>query len=83
MVDVEGVNVLGGAAEKLIDRFKDCQLPCTPDTVKVVQDAYQALVEYLDELLAGTWNSTPCPRLAGSRSEGWMRSTPSLSCTSR
>ncbi|GAB3391644.1 hybrid sensor histidine kinase/response regulator [Massilia agri] len=54
MVDVEGVNVLGGAAEKLIDRFKDGQLPCTPDTVKVVQDAYQALVEYLDELLAGS-----------------------------
>ncbi len=53
MVDVEGVNVLGGAAEKLIDRFKDGQLPCNPDTVKVVQDAYQALVEYLDELLAG------------------------------
>ncbi|MEW6762738.1 MAG: Hpt domain-containing protein [Pseudomonadota bacterium] len=53
MVDVEGVNVLGGAAEKLIDRFKDGQLPCTPDNVKVVQDAYQALVEYLDELLAG------------------------------
>ena len=54
MVDVDGVNVLGGAAEKLIDRFKDGQLPCTPDTVKVVQDAYQALVEYLDELLAGS-----------------------------
>ncbi|WP_288381450.1 Hpt domain-containing protein [uncultured Massilia sp.] len=54
MVDVEGVNVLGGAAERLIDRFKDGQLPCTPETVKVVQDAYQALVEYLDELLAGS-----------------------------
>ncbi len=54
MVDVEGVNVLGGAAERLIDRVKDGQVPCTPETVKVVQDAYQALVEYLDELLAGS-----------------------------
>ncbi|MGI4720277.1 MAG: Hpt domain-containing protein [Janthinobacterium lividum] len=54
MVDVDGVAVLGGAAERLIDRFKDGGLPCTPDNVKVVQDAYQALVEYLDELLAGS-----------------------------
>ncbi|VXC53909.1 Chemotaxis protein CheA [Massilia sp. 9I] len=54
LVDVEGVAVLGGAAERLIDRFKDGALPCTAESVKVVQDAYQALVEYLDELLAGS-----------------------------
>ncbi|MCC2956686.1 Hpt domain-containing protein [Massilia sp. IC2-477] len=54
LVDVEGVSVLGGAAERLIDRFKDGQQACTPDSVKVIQDAYQALVEYLDELLAGS-----------------------------
>jgi len=54
MVDVEGVGVLGSAAERLIDRFKDGQVPCTLDSVKTVQDAYQALVEYLDELLAGS-----------------------------
>jgi len=54
MVDVEGVTVLGGAAERLIDRFKDGSLPCTQEAVKVVQDAYQALVEYLDELLGGS-----------------------------
>ncbi|KFI06276.1 Hpt domain-containing protein [Massilia sp. BSC265] len=54
LVDVEGAAVLGGAAEKLIDAFKDGRVACTPDTVKVVQDAYQALVEYLDELLAGS-----------------------------
>jgi chemosensory pili system protein ChpA (sensor histidine kinase/response regulator) len=53
LVDVEGVAVLGGAAERLIDRFKDGQLACTGEAVKVVQDAYQALVEYLDELLGG------------------------------
>ena len=54
LVDVEGAAVLGGAAEKLIDAFKDGQVACTPESVKVVQDAYQALVEYLDELLAGS-----------------------------
>ncbi len=54
LVDVEGVAVLGGAAERLIDRFKDGQLACTPESVKPVQDAYQALVEYLDELLGGS-----------------------------
>jgi chemosensory pili system protein ChpA (sensor histidine kinase/response regulator) len=54
LVDVAGVEVLGAAAERLIDRFKDGQVACTPESVKVVQDAYQALVEYLDELLAGS-----------------------------
>ncbi|RZA35138.1 MAG: response regulator [Lysobacteraceae bacterium] len=54
MVDVDGVGVLAGAAERLIDRFKDGQAACTPDSVKAVQDAYGALVEYLDELLAGS-----------------------------
>lgn len=54
MVDIDGVGVLAGAAERMIDRFKDGQLACTLDAVKPVQDAYQALVEYLDELLAGS-----------------------------
>ena len=53
LVDVEGAAVLGGAAEQLIDAFKDGRVACTLDAVKTVQDAYQALVEYLDELLAG------------------------------
>ncbi|SFD64752.1 chemosensory pili system protein ChpA (sensor histidine kinase/response regulator) [Massilia yuzhufengensis] len=53
LVDVEGVGVLGAAAETLIDRFKDGQVACTPDSVKTVQDAFEALVEYLDELLGG------------------------------
>ena len=54
LVDVEGAAVLGGAAEQLIDAFKDGRVACTLDAVKTVQDAYQALVEYLDELLAGS-----------------------------
>ncbi len=53
MVDVEGVGVYTGAAEAVLDRFKDGQLPCTPESVQVVLDAFGALGEYLDELLAG------------------------------
>ncbi len=53
LVDVEGIGALGAAAEGLIDAFKDGRQACTPESVRIVQDAYQALVEYLDELLAG------------------------------
>nr|WP_026354168.1 Hpt domain-containing protein [Massilia niastensis] len=53
MVDVEGVGAFTGAAEQLIDRFKDGALPCTADNARLLQDAYQALVEYLDELMKG------------------------------
>ena len=53
MVDVEGVAAYTGAAEQLIDRLKDGQLPCTEENAKLLQDAYGALGEYLDELLAG------------------------------
>jgi chemosensory pili system protein ChpA (sensor histidine kinase/response regulator) len=53
MVDVEGVDAFTGAAEALIDRFKDGLLACTLDNAKLLDDAYGALGEYLDELLAG------------------------------
>ncbi|OON60651.1 hybrid sensor histidine kinase/response regulator [Massilia sp. KIM] len=53
MVDVEGVEALTGAAEALIDRFKDGLLACTLDNAKLLDAAYGALGEYLDELLAG------------------------------
>ncbi|MBQ5950259.1 Hpt domain-containing protein [Massilia sp. ST3] len=53
MVDVEGVGAFTGAAEQLLDRLKDGQLPCTEDNARLLQDAYGALGEYLDELLAG------------------------------
>ncbi|NNG23067.1 hybrid sensor histidine kinase/response regulator [Telluria aromaticivorans] len=53
LVDVDGIGALGAAAEALIDAFKDGRQACTPESVKIVQDAYQALVEYLDELLGG------------------------------
>ena len=53
LVDVEGVGVYTGAAEAVLDGFKTGELPCTVDSVQVVLDAFGALGEYLDELLAG------------------------------
>ncbi|WP_229507765.1 Hpt domain-containing protein [Massilia sp. Dwa41.01b] len=54
MVDVEGVGLLTGAAERALDAFKDGKLACTPDTAQAVRDAYGAIGEYLEELVAGT-----------------------------
>ncbi|MGF6273476.1 chemosensory pili system protein ChpA (sensor histidine kinase/response regulator) [Massilia sp. UYP11] len=53
LVDVEGVGTYTGAAEAVLEGFKDGRLLCTPDSVQVVLDAFGALGEYLDELLAG------------------------------
>jgi chemosensory pili system protein ChpA (sensor histidine kinase/response regulator) len=53
MVDVDGVGLLTGAAEQALVRFKDGQLACSAPNAQVVLDAYQAIVEYLDELIAG------------------------------
>ena len=53
MVDVEGVGVFTAAAEAVLDRFKDGQLPCNAESVQVVLGAFVALGEYLDELLGG------------------------------
>ena len=53
MVDVEGVGLLGAAAERALDGFKERTLACTPESAKTVRDAYGAMVEYLDELVAG------------------------------
>ncbi|MFL6674086.1 MAG: response regulator [Massilia sp.] len=53
MVDVAGVGTLAAAAEQALDRFKDGRLACTGAHAQVVTEAFQALSEYLDELLAG------------------------------
>ncbi|MFC5480178.1 Hpt domain-containing protein [Massilia suwonensis] len=54
MVDVAGVGLLTGAAERALERFKERTLDCTPETVKAVRDAFNAIGEYLDELVAGS-----------------------------
>jgi len=53
MVDVEGVGLLTDAAERALDGFKDRSLDCTPETARAVRDAYGAIGEYLEELVAG------------------------------
>src|SRR5471032_349178 len=53
MVDLDGVGLMTQAAEGALDRFKAGTLKCTADHVQVVAQLYQALVEYLEELLGG------------------------------
>jgi chemosensory pili system protein ChpA (sensor histidine kinase/response regulator) len=53
MVDVEGVGLLTSAAERALDRFKERTLDCTPENAKAVRDAFGAIGEYLEELIAG------------------------------
>jgi chemosensory pili system protein ChpA (sensor histidine kinase/response regulator) len=58
MVDVDGVGVMSQAAEEALARFKDGSLPCSPENAQAVADVYQAVIEYLEELLSG---ATPQP----------------------
>jgi chemosensory pili system protein ChpA (sensor histidine kinase/response regulator) len=53
MVDVAGVGLLTQAAEQALDRFKDGALACDTATAQAVLEAFQAVSEYLDELVAG------------------------------
>ena len=53
MVDVDGVGMLTLAAEQVLERFKLGTLEYNVDNAQKVADSYQALVEYLEELLAG------------------------------
>jgi chemosensory pili system protein ChpA (sensor histidine kinase/response regulator) len=53
MVDLGGVERLTGAAERAIDRFKDGSLLLDAAGAATVSEAYQALVEFLEELLDG------------------------------
>ncbi|HEX5342614.1 MAG TPA: hybrid sensor histidine kinase/response regulator, partial [Duganella sp.] len=53
MVDVDGVSSMTEVAEAALDRFKAGTLKCSTDHAQVVAQLYQALVEYLEELLEG------------------------------
>ncbi|UGQ45630.1 hybrid sensor histidine kinase/response regulator [Massilia endophytica] len=53
MVDVDGVVLVTGLAEQALDRFKDGSLKVNADNVQVVANLYQALAEYLQELVDG------------------------------
>ncbi|MGJ9417020.1 Hpt domain-containing protein [Massilia sp. CMS3.1] len=54
MVDVEGVGLLTSAAERALERFRERTLDCTPDNATAVREAFGAIGEYLDELVAGS-----------------------------
>jgi chemosensory pili system protein ChpA (sensor histidine kinase/response regulator) len=53
IVDVDGVAIITETVEDLFDRFESGQLPLSDDSVHAIAHAYQALLEYLEELLAG------------------------------
>ena len=53
MVDVEGVGLMTQAAEQALERMRDGSLECSPAHCAAVADGYQAVIEYLDELVAG------------------------------
>lgn len=53
MVDVDGVAIVTETVEDLFERFEAGQIELTDDNVHTIAYAYQALVEYLEELLAG------------------------------
>ena len=53
IVDVDGVVIITETVEDLFDRFESGQRELSDDSVQAIGHAYQALVEYLEELLAG------------------------------
>ncbi|MEB0136733.1 Hpt domain-containing protein [Actimicrobium sp. CCC2.4] len=53
IVDIEGVTILTETAEDLLERMESGQVPASPQAGQVLDNAYQALLGYLDELLAG------------------------------
>jgi len=53
MVDIDGVVIVTETVEDLFERFENGQLAPSEDIVHAIGHAYQALVEYLEELLAG------------------------------
>lgn len=53
MVDVAGASLLTAGAEQALARFRDGSLEYTLDHAQVVAQLYQAIIEYLEDLVAG------------------------------
>ncbi|MFJ2989776.1 Hpt domain-containing protein [Collimonas sp. NPDC087041] len=53
MVDIDGVTIITETVEDILERAESGQAELTAQHVEIVRNAYQALIEYLDELLAG------------------------------
>lgn len=56
IVDVDGVALLTGAAETVLDRIGAAPDAPPAEAVSAIADAYRALVEYLEDLLFGAPN---------------------------
>ncbi len=53
IVDVDGVAIITETVEDLLDRIESAQLSLTQDIARAIENVYQAVVEYLEELLSG------------------------------
>jgi chemosensory pili system protein ChpA (sensor histidine kinase/response regulator) len=53
IVDVDGVAIITETVEDLLERVDVGQLPLTAELARSISNGYQALLEYLDELLSG------------------------------
>ncbi|MDH6159526.1 MULTISPECIES: Hpt domain-containing protein [unclassified Janthinobacterium] len=54
MVDVAGASLLTDGAEQALARLRDGSLEYTLDHAQILAGLYQALIEYLEDLVAGT-----------------------------
>ncbi|RJG04580.1 response regulator [Noviherbaspirillum sedimenti] len=53
IVDIDGVAIITETTEDLLDRLESGQIELTDKVAQTIENAYQALAEYLEELLAG------------------------------
>ena len=53
IVDIDGVAIITETTEDLLERIEAGQIALTTEVAQVIEKAYQALAEYLDELLMG------------------------------
>ena len=53
IVDIDGVSIITETTEDLLDRMESGQVALTTEAAQVIESAYQALAEYLEELLSG------------------------------
>ncbi len=54
IVDVDGVAIMTETVEDLLDRIEGGKLPLTEKEALAIERSYQAVIEYLEELLTGT-----------------------------
>lgn len=53
IVDIDGVSIITETSEDVLDRIESGQIELTQQAAQVIESAYQALIEYLEELLSG------------------------------